>query len=330
MNGLDTIDTDDDGLSDFDELNRYLTDPQKTDTDGDGWLDKDELTWYSPENPHVWNPLIADLPRLEFVQLAEPSFRFKCETGGSTSREVEVANGKTYTESQTRSSTLSSSYSSEIGWEFGFEAMAGFEDLKPKAEFTVKTGTNGSYTVENSQEFGQEWTSENETSFSRAEVLAAESSWTITGVVMSVPLKLRNSSPISYAIKSMAMTAYTMIPLGIGSSDVDMLGSISQQDEQGFQEITMAPNGESGIISFVNNSLTIDQARDWATRARNISITLAGYSISMSDRNGNERDFTNEMTAVGASTARLRLDFGPGVVNKNLLNWLWQSVISIT
>ncbi len=316
MNGLDTIDTDDDGLSDFDELNRYLTDPQKTDTDGDGWLDKDELTWYSPENPHVWNPLIADLPRLEFVQLAEPSFRFKCETGGSTSREVEVANGKTYTESQTRSSTLSSSYSSEIGWEFGFEAMAGFEDLKPKAEFTVKTGTNGSYTVENSQEFGQEWTSENETSFSRAEVLAAESSWTITGVVMSVPLKLRNSSPISYAIKSMAMTAYTMIPLGIGSSDVDMLGSISQQDEQGFQEITMAPNGESGIISFVNNSLTIDQARDWATRARNISITLAGYSISMSDRNGNERDFTNEMTAVGASTARLRLDFGPGVVNK--------------
>jgi hypothetical protein len=208
--------------------------------------------------------------------------------------------------------------------------MAGFEDLKPKAEFTVKTGTNGSYTVENSQEFGQEWTSENETSFSRAEVLAAESSWTITGVVMSVPLKLRNSSPISYAIKSMAMTAYTMIPLGIGSSDVDMLGSISQQDEQGFQEITMAPNGESGIISFVNNSLTIDQARDWATRARNISITLAGYSISMSDRNGNERDFTNEMTAVGASTARLRLDFGPGVVNKNLLNWLWQSVISIT
>jgi len=115
-NGLDTIDTDADGLNDFDELNRYFTDPQKTDTDGDGWLDKDELTWYNPENPHVWNPLIADLPRLEFVQLAEPSFRFKCETGGSSSREVEVTNGRTYTEGQTRSSTLSSSYSSEIGW----------------------------------------------------------------------------------------------------------------------------------------------------------------------------------------------------------------------
>lgn len=315
-NGLDTIDTDGDGLNDFDELNRYFTDPQKTDTDGDGWLDKDELTWYSPENPHVWNPLIADLPRLEFVQLAEPSFRFKCETGGSISREVEVTNGRTYTEGQTRSSTLSSSYSSEIGWEFGFEAMAGFEDLKPKAEFTVKTGANGSYTVENSQEFGREWTSENETSFSRAEVLAAESSWIITGVLMSVPLKLRNSSPISYVIKSMTMTAYTMIPLGTGTSDIDMIASISQQDEQGFQNIMMKPNDESGEISFVNNSLTIDQARDWATRARNISITLAGYTIGMTDRNGNERDFTNEMTAVAASTARLRLDFGPGVVNK--------------
>ncbi len=315
-NGLDTIDTDGDGLKDFDELNRYLTDPRKTDTDGDGWTDQDELTWYSPENPLIWNPLIADLPRLEFVQLTEPSFRFKCETGGSSSREVEVTNGKTYTSSQTRSSTLSSSYSSEIGWSVGFQAMMGFENLTPKGEFTLSAGSNGSYTFENSQEFGQEWTSENEASFSRAEVQAAESSWTITGVVMSVPLKLKNSSPISYTIKSMTMTAYTMLPLGTGTPDVDMIASISQQDEQGFQEIMMQPNGESGIISFVNNSLTIDQAKDWATRARNISITLSGYTISMIDKNGNERNFTNEMTAVAANTARLRLDFGPGFVNK--------------
>ena len=153
--------------------------------------------------------------------------------------------------------------------------MVGFEDLKPKAEFTVKTGANGSYTVENSQEFGREWTSENETSFSRAEVLAAESSWTITGVLMSVPLKLRNSSPISYVIKSMTMTAYTIIPLGTGTSDIDMIG-ISQQDER-VQNIMMTndESGETYLLTF----LTIDQAGLGDTGAQ-YSITCRLY-ISM-------------------------------------------------
>jgi len=46
------IDSDGDGVNDFDETSLYKTDPAKTDTDGDGFLDKEELIkGYSPHNP---------------------------------------------------------------------------------------------------------------------------------------------------------------------------------------------------------------------------------------------------------------------------------------
>lgn len=47
-----TIDTDGDGISDFDEVSKYGTDPKKADTDGDGYSDKTEID-------HGYSPLIA-------------------------------------------------------------------------------------------------------------------------------------------------------------------------------------------------------------------------------------------------------------------------------
>ncbi len=43
------MDTDDDGLSDFDEIMKYRTDPLKADTDGDGLKDGDELMKYKTD-----------------------------------------------------------------------------------------------------------------------------------------------------------------------------------------------------------------------------------------------------------------------------------------
>ena len=47
-----SVDTDGDGLSDYDEVNKYHTDPSKADTDGDGYNDGDEIkNGYSPLVP---------------------------------------------------------------------------------------------------------------------------------------------------------------------------------------------------------------------------------------------------------------------------------------
>lgn len=46
----DVIDTDGDGLSDFQEIHKYLTDPAKNDTDGDGVPDGD---WNDAANTRI-------------------------------------------------------------------------------------------------------------------------------------------------------------------------------------------------------------------------------------------------------------------------------------
>lgn len=51
---LNKVDSDRDGLSDYEEINRYNTDPNKADTDGDGLSDGDEVL------KHRTNPLVAD------------------------------------------------------------------------------------------------------------------------------------------------------------------------------------------------------------------------------------------------------------------------------
>jgi|AntRauTorckE6833_2_1112554.scaffolds.fasta_scaffold00189_16 lipoprotein-anchoring transpeptidase ErfK/SrfK len=46
------IDSDNDGISDYDEINVYYTNPYSKDTDGDGYTDWEELNaGYSPHNP---------------------------------------------------------------------------------------------------------------------------------------------------------------------------------------------------------------------------------------------------------------------------------------
>ena len=58
-------DTDGDGLSDVDEMYKIGTNPRMTDTDGDGYNDGTEMNLFNPQNPTVWNPNVADLPKLE-------------------------------------------------------------------------------------------------------------------------------------------------------------------------------------------------------------------------------------------------------------------------
>ena len=55
-----TTDTDGDGLSDWDEVNVFRTDPKKADTDGDGLKDYAEVTTYANYNSYQTDPLNPD------------------------------------------------------------------------------------------------------------------------------------------------------------------------------------------------------------------------------------------------------------------------------
>ena len=64
-------DSDNDGLSDGDELNIYGTDPFNPDSDGDGYSDGDEVKGgYNPNGPGklLINDFIVDKPKPVLVQ----------------------------------------------------------------------------------------------------------------------------------------------------------------------------------------------------------------------------------------------------------------------
>ena len=55
------LDSDDDGLSDYDEINMYFTDPKNEDTDGDGFSDKNEID-------KGYNPLVSSMDQVDVVE----------------------------------------------------------------------------------------------------------------------------------------------------------------------------------------------------------------------------------------------------------------------
>ena len=61
-------DRDEDGLSDYEELNTWGTNPVLADTDGDGWDDGVEVTL-----GQQLNPLVANMPKLELEITSSPS-----------------------------------------------------------------------------------------------------------------------------------------------------------------------------------------------------------------------------------------------------------------
>ena len=61
----DEVDTDGDGLSDFHETHKYLTDPNKADSDGDGtadgdWLERREYQYTVRSVAHVMKPVTPE------------------------------------------------------------------------------------------------------------------------------------------------------------------------------------------------------------------------------------------------------------------------------
>jgi hypothetical protein len=55
------IDTDGDGIMDFDELNRFHTDFKLPDTDGDGFSDKDDIRKYVFDSSGNYNTTSPDV-----------------------------------------------------------------------------------------------------------------------------------------------------------------------------------------------------------------------------------------------------------------------------
>ena len=301
-NKLDN-DIDGDGLSNEVEVNVHNTNPYMADTDGDGWNDREEVLNFVNQYPRKFSPLIADLPKVGIRLTSHPVIRMDYRT--TTNEEVSYA----FSESSSFSSSFSSSESftqttaDEFGWntqagiEFGYAGGSGHILLHSES------GAHGTYTKEDSYNFSNAKTVENTTAVENARSRASGESLTANGGELEIGAQLYNNGNIAYNISDVVVTAYKIDPY-----DDEYIIPIGSLNVDSFSSVELAPNSSSSHLVFGNGSLVVTKVLELLEDAKGIRFEISGYTISMEGRN-----FTQASTEVPTRTAKIMIDYGPGL-----------------
>ena len=302
----DKTDYDGDGLTDWEEVFKYYTDPASKDTDGDGWTDFDELELYS-SSTKTFSPLIADTPDLRVIITGDPKISYTYSIGGSNteSSSESVSGGKTGNRGSTNTSTTSHSVTSQWSEKFGgsytFGNKGGFEFHAE--ESYGENSTNGdSYTYSQNQSEGwsQSWSNGRSKSESKTK--------TLTGASIKVPVKLRNPSPISYTVKNIT---FSITRLAVDAARATVPVVTIQKSDIG----TIAPNGETKefyIDAKLPNTDVGQELEKLLKYSSGFKVEIVGYTITMFKSGSNiANDFTQALTKVRAKTASVYIDCGP-------------------
>jgi hypothetical protein len=303
-------DIDGDGLSNTAEK-AFGTNPRRADTDGDGWDDPTEIGIFDSSNPYHFNPVIADMPRIQLEIAGLPEIGFIYTDSSSQTQERSITESTSSETGRTVSNSSTTSTGMEHGWSlqstFGQEIKLGTSN-----EYTVKwdvnVGTSGRYTQESSYEFGTENSESISRAYESAVTYSSTNSVEYSGGYIRVPVRLRNNGDIAYTIKTIALSAYVVNPY-----NRDLVNMVGNLELGGFGEVTIQPGQSIGPFDCSNMSLPLDVVRKFARKTGAVVTAVSGYSISMTGPDGTSHDFTGTGTAVSALCTEITIDFGPGV-----------------
>ena len=304
--GESTVDTDGDGLTDTEEKNIYHTNPGVLDTDGDGYSDYEEVinkAFDSNTDNYEFNPLIADVPKLDVRLSSTPDFSMNYTTtnGTSTSTGTErstsnsEANTKSWGGSQSHSIEMSHSAGVELGVEHEFGLFGGTKvNAKLKYEFS-HSETNTS-----SSEWSSGQTTENTTALSNMETVQNDTSNTINGGSISTSIIISNMGDLAYVLEGLALSAF--IKNSSDPFDVKAIATLTTD----FPVSTLTAGEATPPLIFTNSSLGIDTVKSLLKNSTNLIFEPVVGTLSGVDNFNFELASTN----INARTAQVIVDFG--------------------
>ena len=301
----ETTDTDKDGLTDYDEVYTYGTNPLNKDTDGDGWDDYEEIIKLQNKATNTFNPLIADLPKLEIELVSAPKIFYKYTTSESKTQQESLNTTETGTFSHSTNSTNSRSSS------FSFSLSESMRSAAKYAANSVPSETSS----EMSFGSGQNWNSSDSYSFSKGEtatfakamasgkVSSNGQTRSISGGMVKMVVKFKNPSSIAYNITNANLEACRIVSATLDptKSIIEPVGTLEKKSVN----ITLEPNSSSGYLNYELN-LTQSETEELLRNSAGLEIGLAGYAIKMGGK-----DFTQEFTTSAQQTALVTIDYGP-------------------
>ncbi len=299
----DDEDTDNDGLSDWYEVYKSLTDPMNPDTDGDAWRDPDELNLFN-QGTLTFSPLIADVPLMEVSFGKKPVISYIYETNEGSSVTEEIRTNEGTTQSLSNGNSNSKSRVETHGWSFTFGGEYKFGSatdsgltLKAEANYNgnIANGDEYTYSTEMSNEYSKEW--------SNSKSSTSDKSKSLKGGKIVIQARFKNPSNIAYDVEH-ATIAISRIP----NNTPDALIPITNIKIENVGVI--GPGSQSGMFN-VSAELTIEETENLLKWSNGLSLSVSGYNISM-DLGGSSSDFTDSLTRVKAQTAAVYIDWGVG------------------
>lgn len=289
-----TKDSDDDGLSDWEEYTLTQTDPQKVDTDGDGWWDKYETTLHSSSTPLNFNPRIADMPVLEMKMREIPTIVYNYTRSGQKDTSITISNGKE------NSTSHDKAWSHD--WNWGLQSEGGWGGLEDGWVWSIGGSFNYGLNYSLSESMASTINSENATT------LASSNGWSLNGATLTAPVVLYNSGDVAVNITKPVLELYAHSSFNGTKSFGELI------DNTHDTPFTLNP-GDSLVLNVTKN-ISVENADDIALYANYLQVRLqkansmTSMKINANGGTANTTDFTAEMTEIPAKTANLIVDFG--------------------
>ena len=316
---LSRLDFDGDGLTNWEEVYKYHTDPTSIDTDGDGWTDKQEISLYN-KNTKYFSPLIADTPYLDVVIADKPTIQYIYKTsethtdtetqsiteGTIGSRATTATNTKTFNMTHGWNVHITGHYSASHKTTAGQNNST--EDTTTKG-VDYGAGVSGSYSSGDTFTFSRTDTESWSKSWQHGKNISVSKGKTLEGGKIIIPVKLKNQTQVGYTIKSYTLAVnklaygkpYEKAPVGQYTSTAPM---------------TLRPESESGIIN-ITLTLTVKETEELLKYSNTIFVELSGFQVTtFKDSQTGNNDFTEALTEVRAKTASLYIDCGPASSRK--------------
>lgn len=296
----DNTDTDGDGLSDYEEINIYHTDPASKDTDGDGYTDKEELD-KSNGNLTYFLPTVADLPKIKVDFMKNESGMYMAPEiieifTVSSSSSKGTTDSKTITDAtsyqQANSKTENNSYAST----WNKSATAGFGNgTNPFAfanfYFNVTLGHSGTTTEGTSATISKSMSETLTRSSSTGKSFTETETRNLTGGRINIPLEVTNNGNIAYTINS----------INFNLTGIKYDGSFVTKTFAG-NAGTLEPGASMKFTGHVDLSLA--EYKQFINLLTKFEVTVASFVI----KEGN-RDFTQEYTATAAKCAKISISY---------------------
>lgn len=285
---------------------RYGLNPNLLDTDGDGISDYDEIKkfGFDPANdPYKFNPLIADVPRVKVELISPPAIQIKYGYTDGTSATNSTERSSSSSKSVSNSYEHGYNVNLEVAATVGGEAAVSILDTgaKVSASVTATAGLGTSYT------WSSEQAVENSLALSQAEGNEISHEVSASEAKMGINVKVTNTGNMAFTLKNLILSgssADRFAPdflMPIGNIEYESSNSATY-----FPETTLAPGESIAQLGFSNRLLYVDTAKALLRSSNKLFVDVVAQEIG-DPLTG--VPYNGQMTEIRAKTATVTIDY---------------------